>query len=73
MDITIFRAIPLVVQWLGLCVSTAAGIGLNPGKGTRILYAMKHSQKKRVIWKPKSGVGMTSDMKISLLLDPYRG
>ena len=32
-----------VVQWLGLCVFTAQG----PGQGTKILLAMKCSQKKK--------------------------
>ena len=29
----------LVVQWLGLCPSTAGGIGLIPGRGTNTLHA----------------------------------
>ena len=29
----------LVVQWLGLCTSTAKGTGLIPGGGTKIPYA----------------------------------
>ena len=38
-----------VVQWLGLCNSTAGGTGLNPGQGTRILHAMWCSQKNKNI------------------------
>ena len=36
-----------VVQWLGLGASTAGGMGLIPGWGTKIPYTMRHSQKKR--------------------------
>ena len=37
----------LVVQWLRLCTSNAGGMGLTPGRGTRILHAMLHGQKKK--------------------------
>ena len=37
----------LVVQWLGLCASTAGGMGLIPGLGTKILQAARCSQKKK--------------------------
>ena len=36
----------LAVQCLGLCASTAGGMGLIPGQGTKILRAVQHSQKK---------------------------
>ena len=35
-----------VVQWLRLHTSIAEGTGLNPGMGTKILHAAKHSQTK---------------------------
>ena len=30
---------PLVVQWLGLCASNAAGMGSIPGWGTKVPHA----------------------------------
>ena len=30
----------LVVQWLGLCASTAGGMGAIAGQGTKILHAV---------------------------------
>ena len=36
----------LVVQWLRLCTSTAGGMGLIPGRGTKIPHAT-HGQKKK--------------------------
>ena len=36
-----------MVQWLRLHVSTAGAMGLNPVWGTKISYAIHHSQKKR--------------------------
>ena len=33
----------LVVQWLGLCASTAGDMGLIPGRGTKIPHSMRHS------------------------------
>ena len=35
----------LVVQWLGLWASTAGGVGLIPGWGTKIPHAAWHDQK----------------------------
>ena len=35
-----------MVQWLGLCASSAGGLGSIPGQGTRILQATWHGQKK---------------------------
>ena len=35
----------LVVQWEGLCTSTAGGKGLVPGQGTEIPQIMWYSQK----------------------------
>ena len=35
----------LLVQWLGLWVSTAGGVGLIPGWGTNIPHAAWHDQK----------------------------
>ena len=37
----------LVVQWLGLCVSTEGDPGSNPGQGTKIPQATQGSQKKK--------------------------
>ena len=37
----------LVVQWLGLCVSTAGGTGSIPGRGTKIPHALRHGPKKK--------------------------
>ena len=37
----------LVVQWLGLCTSTAGGSGSILGHGTKIPHAMQHGQKKK--------------------------
>ena len=37
----------LAVQGLRLCASTAGGAGLIPGQGTKILYALWHSKKKK--------------------------
>ena len=37
----------LVVQWLGLCVSTAGGTGSIPGWGTQILQASWCGQKQK--------------------------
>ena len=37
----------LAVQWLGLCASTAVGMGSLPGQGTKIPQATWHSQKKK--------------------------
>ena len=37
----------LVVQWLRLCASTAGGMGLIPGRGTKIPHAVLHSRKKK--------------------------
>ena len=37
----------LVVLWLGLCTSTAEGMGSIPGQGTKILHAVRDDQKKK--------------------------
>ena len=37
----------LAVQWLGLCTSTAEGMGLIPGQGTKILSSHKAQPKKK--------------------------
>ena len=36
----------LVVQWLGLCASTAGGIGPIPGWGTKPLQILRRGQNK---------------------------
>ena len=35
----------LAVQWLRLCASTAGGMGLIPGWGTKMSHATWHGQK----------------------------
>ena len=40
----------LVVQWLGICALAAKGLGSIPGRGTRILQAVRHGQKKKDKW-----------------------
>ena len=37
----------LVVQWLGLHIFTASGLGSIPGQGTKIPQAASHGQKKK--------------------------
>ena len=37
----------LAVQWLGLLASTAGGLGLIPGRGTKIPQAARCGQKKK--------------------------
>ena len=37
----------LVVQWLGLCASTAGGSGLIPDRGTEILQATQCGHKRK--------------------------
>ena len=36
-----------MVQWLGLCASTAGGLGSVPGGGTKILQASHFGQEKK--------------------------
>ena len=36
-----------MVQWLGLCASTAGGLGSVPGGGTKILQGSHFGQKKK--------------------------
>ena len=43
----VFQGIPLVVQWLGLCASTAGGLGSILGEGTKILQAAQRGQKRK--------------------------
>ena len=43
----LLRGTSLAVQWLGLHASTAGGSGSIPGRGTKILHAAQHSQKKK--------------------------
>ena len=44
----------LAVQWLGLCLFTAKGVGSIPGQGTKIMQAVRCSQKKILIPVPNS-------------------
>ena len=47
----------LVVQWLGLCNSTAGGKGLIPGQGTKILHTTWHAPpQKKVVSRACGGV-----------------
>ena len=45
LDLMWIKGTSLAVQWLRLCASTAGGMGLIPGQGTKILHAAQHSQK----------------------------
>ena len=36
----------LAVQWIRLCASNAGGVGSISGQGTKIPYALWHSQKR---------------------------
>ena len=47
------QANSLAVQWLGLCASTAGGLGSIPGWGTKILQA--HGVTKKIKKKKKKG------------------
>ena len=48
----------MAVQWLRLPTSTARGVGLIPGRGTKILQAaMRHGQKQRKKKKRKENSG----------------
>ena len=38
-----------MVQWLGLCASTAGGLGSIPSPGTKILHAIRQGKKKNYI------------------------
>ena len=44
----------LEVQWLRLCISTAGGMGLIPGQGTKIPRALLHGQKPQIRKKKKA-------------------
>ena len=46
----IFPENSLVVQWLGLCASTAMGPGSIPGWGTKIPQAVQPGQKKKAFF-----------------------
>ena len=37
----------LAVQWWKICTSTAGYMGLIPGQGTKILYAVQYGKRKR--------------------------
>ena len=37
----------LVVQWLGLCISTTDNTSLVPGLETKILHVTQHGKKKK--------------------------
>ena len=40
------KGVSLAVQWLRLCAFTAGDVGSIPAGGTKIPYAVRHSQKK---------------------------
>ena len=52
----------LAVQWLGLPISTAGGMGLDPGWGTKIPHAMQpkkediNSAINRITYQEKIGI-----------------
>ena len=73
-DLTCFQnsdRTSLVIQWLRLCASTAGGTDLIPGWGTKILWAMWHSQKKKNYWQYLDWWG--GSRKVCKLADPYKG
>ena len=45
---TTMRRTSLAVQWLGLCTSTAEGMGSIPGQGTEIPHAVQCGQEKKI-------------------------
>ena len=47
MDQKMIWGTSLAVQCLRLCASTAGGVGWIPGRGTKILRAGQHNQKKK--------------------------
>ena len=47
------RGNSLVVQWLGLCAFTAEGVGLIPGRGTKISQPAHRAAKKNKIKRGK--------------------
>ena len=49
------------VQWLGLCASTAGGVGSIPGQETKIPHAVWHSQKQNKT-KPRPKTKQTKNM-----------
>ena len=51
----------LAIQWLRLCASTAGGEGSIPGRGTKILHVMWHSQINK-----SSGISALGQSAISL-------
>ena len=53
--------ISLMVQWLRLRASTAGGMGLICGQGTKILYAMYSEKKDGVVplFEQRTAVGLT--------------
>ena len=60
----------LVIQWLRLHASTAGGTDLSPGWGTKILQAVWHGQKKKLLaildW-------WGGSRKVCKLAEPYKG
>ena len=51
----------LAVQWLRLCSSTAEGVGMIPGQGTKVPHAVQHGQKEREKEKKKKKEATISD------------
>ena len=41
------RGNSLAILWVGLCISTAGGMGLTHSQGAKIPQAARHGQKKR--------------------------
>ena len=51
----------LEVQWFGLCVSMAEGMGSIPGWGTKIPHAMWCAKKKNKLFLSKEAFGKTAE------------
>ena len=52
-----------MVQWLGLHASTAGGMGVIPGQGTKILYALQQSQNKQKQQQQKTRESNTDEIR----------
>ena len=62
----------LVVQWLGLCASTAEGMASIPGLGTKIPHAVRCSRKKKKI-QLKKILSIENQISIWFISVPYAG
>ena len=51
-----------MVQWLELHASTTGDTGSIPGRGTKILYAVWHSQKKKITFRGFPGGAVVENL-----------